>query len=185
IHRNEHDLLETVNIGVPASRYRVTTVPDPGGDIVGTTEQQQLPLYDRRPASFGADQFVLTNPAEHQTLYEGAELTLERPFGARFQMLLGATAFRANGRGGNRGFTAIENDQGVIGELFDSPNADTKREGRLFFDRAFTIKIAASYRAPGDLRLGSVIRYQDGQPFARLLIANELSQGPEAIQAIP
>src|SRR5262249_15074802 len=80
---NEQDLLEPVNIGVPASRYRVTTVPDPGGDIVGTTEQQQLPLYDRRPASFGADQFVLTNPAEHQTLYEGAELTLERPFGAR------------------------------------------------------------------------------------------------------
>ena len=110
---------------------------------------------------------------------------MERPLGRRFQLLVGATASRTEGANANRGFRAPENDQGVIGELFDQPNADTFARGRLFFDRAYTIKISTTYRAPWDIRIGAVARYQDGQPFSRLVIATDLQQGPEAIQAIP
>lgn len=185
LRRRERDLMESVNVGVPLSSYRVRFVPDPAGDILGPADDQLLPIYDRDPASFGQDRFVLTNPSDHTTLYEGVELMLEKPFGRRFRMLLGATASRASGRGANRGFRAVENDQGLVGEAFDGPNADTNAFGRLFFDRAYTVKIAASYRAPWDVRLGAVARYQDGQPFARVVVASDLNQGPEAVQAIP
>jgi hypothetical protein len=73
----------------------------------------------------------------------------------------------------------------VVGERLEDPNAETLSRGRLFFDRAFTLKLAAAYRAPGDVRVAAVARYQDGQPFARLVIPTGLNQGPEPIQAIP
>ena len=40
-------------------------------------------------------------------------------------MLIGATAHRSSGTGGNRGFRPDENDQGVLGEVFSDPNAAT------------------------------------------------------------
>ena len=86
-------------------------------------------------------------------------------------------------QGGNRSFRVTENDQGMVGELFDDPNADTYSRGRGFFDRAYTIKLATAWRAPGDVRLGIVARYQDGQPFGRLVVVPDLAQGPEAIPA--
>ncbi len=184
VYRRERQLVETVNVGVPPSRYNVYFVPDPSGDILGPKDDQLLPIYDRLPASFGKDRYILANRPDLTELYESVELILERPFGGRFDMLLGMTASKSTGSGGNRGFKASENDQGVVGELYDDPNADTQAYGRLFFDRAYTIKIAGSYRAPGDVRLGVVTRYQDGQPFSRLVIVPDLRQGPEAIEAI-
>jgi hypothetical protein len=56
--------------------------------------------------------------------------------------------------------------------------------GRLFFERGYTLKVSASYRAPWDLRLGAAARYQDGQHFSRMVIPTDLNQGPEPIQAI-
>ena len=100
------------------------------------------------------------------------------------RLLLAATAHRSDGQGAWRGFRPVENDQGRVGDLYDDPNALTHARGRLFSDRAYTIKLAGSYRAPGDVRLGAVARYQDGQPFARLVLA-DLPQGLTAVQAIP
>ena len=51
--------------------------------------------------------------------------------------------------------------------------------GRLFGDRAFTGKLTTVYRFPSSLTLGAIARYQDGQPFARLLVVPGLNQGPE------
>ena len=59
----------------------------------------------------------------------------------------------------------------------DGPNAATNATGRLFFDRAYVINWATTWRAPHDLRVGVVARYQDGQPFARVVIVPGLTQG--------
>jgi hypothetical protein len=112
-------------------------------------------------------------------------LRIERPFGSRFRLLAGATAARTEVRGGQRGFRVAENDQGVVGELYDSPLADLHSKGRSFFDRAYTVKIAASWLAPGQTRLGVAARYQDGQPFGRFVVVPDLPQGPEAVPATP
>jgi len=183
--RRESDLVESVDVGVPVSGYTVRYLEDPGGDIVGPQDDQLLPVFERRAETFGLDRYLLTNPPGHTALHQGVELSIEKQLGARFALSAGATGSRTEVRGGNRGFRATENDQGVIGELFDDPNADTYSRGRGFFDRAYTIKLAAAWRGPGDLRLGLVARYQDGQPFGRLVVVPDLPQGPEAIPATP
>jgi hypothetical protein len=184
IHRRDHDLLASVNVGVPANAYEVFSVPDPGGDILGP-QSQLLPIYNRRPLSFGQDRYQLTNPPGDNALHEGVEIALEGKAGERLRLRLGATAYRSVGPGDNRGFRASENDPGLVGERGETPNALTHSRGRLFFDRAYTLKIAGVYHAPGDVRLGLVARYQDGQPFARVVVPPVLNQGPEAVQAIP
>jgi hypothetical protein len=95
----------------------------------------------------------------------------------------GATAGIAMASAAHRGFGPLENDHARLGELFTNPNAATLARGRLFSDRAYTVKLASVYRIRDDLRLGVVARYQDGQPFARLLVAPGLNQGAEAIRA--
>jgi hypothetical protein len=183
--RRERDLLESVDVGVPVSGYDVRYLPDPAGDIDGSQDDQLLPVYDRKPETFGLDRYQLTNPDGHESLHQAVELRVEKPMGSRFVFLAGATASRTELAGANRGFRVSENDQGLLGELHDDPNADTHSRGRGFFDRAFTIKLAAAYRAPGDWRFGAVARYQDGQTFGRLVVVPDLAQGPEAVPATP
>jgi hypothetical protein len=182
IHRREDGLVESVNVGAPPSSYTVRTIPDPSGDLAGPQDDQLLPLHARLPATFGADRYVLTNPDGHSTTHQGVELIVEL-LAERVQVLLGLTAHRSDGSGAFRGFRPEENDQGLVGDLFDDPNASTHARGRLFSDRAYTIKLSGSWRAPGDVRVGAVARYQDGQPFARLVLA-DLPQGLTAVQAI-
>jgi hypothetical protein len=69
--------------------------------------------------------------------------------------------------------------------LLTNPNAATYPRGRLFTDRGFTIKWTTRYRMPYEITLGAIARYQDGQPFSRLVIMRDLNQGAEAVQAYP
>ena len=100
-------------------------------------------------------------------------------------MLIGATAHKSTGSGGNRGFRPDENDQGVLGEVFSDPNAATSGPGRLFFERGYVIKWSAMYRLPYGLRGGTAARYQDGQHFTRVVIAPGVEQGVDFIPALP
>jgi hypothetical protein len=185
LRRRERRLVAPVNVGVGPSDYDVRLVLDPGGDLLGPADDQMLPIADRRPESFGRDRYLLTNPAGENSLHEGVELAMDGTIGGRAWLRLGATASRTTGPAANRGFRALENDQGLAGERLETPNAETNARGRLFFDRAYTLKIAGGWRAPGDVRLAAVARYQDGQPFARLVVVPELGQGADFVQAIP
>jgi hypothetical protein len=182
IVRREHDLLGSVNTGVTLADYQVVSVPDQGEDYSSASDDRLLAIYDRLPASFGRDHFVLTNPAGSDATYDGAEITGTYASG-RWYTLFGAMAYRTKAMGGNRGFGALENDQGVIGEVFENPNALAYSDGSVFFDRSYVAKWSTSYHAPHDIRIGVTTRYQDGQPFSRLVVAPSLAQGPEIIQA--
>jgi len=98
---------------------------------------------------------------------------------------IGGTASASVGSGGNRGYSSIENDQSIPGELFTTPNAATYARGRLFNDRAYTIKSLSIVALPFAMKAGVIARFQDGQPFSRLAIVPDLNQGAEAIQAFP
>ncbi len=185
IARREHHLVAGVDVGVPASDYDVRFVADPGLDFGQEYDDQQLPIYDRRVSSFGKDKYLLSNPDNLTAGYEGFDLTFEKRITGRWQLLVGAAACRSRGWAGNRGFQAAENDQGVVGELLTDPNATRVAEGRLFFERGYTIKTSTTYRGPRDVRVGIAARYQDGQHFARMLIVPNLNQGTEPIQALP
>jgi hypothetical protein len=181
VRRQQH-LVGSVNTGVPLSAYRVYTVPDIGSDEGGPQDDQILSIYERLPASFGQDQFLLTNPDGARVEYDGIEITYELT-SSRWWMLFGATAYRAIGSGGDLGAGPVENDPLVIGARYEQPNAAFNAPGRLFGDRAYVGKWSGTYRAPGDLRLAATVRYQDGQPFTRMVIAPDHPGGPEMVQA--
>jgi len=181
VTRRERNLLGVVNTGAPASAYLASSVFDPGLDLLGPEDDQQLPVYSRLPSTFGSDRFLLTNPGGASSTYQGIDVTVQTTAGGRWNLLFGATATRSNGPAASQGFRPEENDQGVLADA--DPNAATNARGRLFFDRGYVAKLSASYRAPWDVTLGTVARYQDGQPFARLVFVPDLPQGPDVIRA--
>ena len=183
IRRQDH-LVGSVNTGVPFAAYRMFTVPDINADEGSPADDQLLPIYERLPDSFGDDAFLLTNPEGARATYEGIELTWELR-SSRWFMLFGATAYRAEGLGGDLGAGVLENDPFVVGARYEQPNAALDEPGRLFFDRAYVGKWSATYRAPHDIRAAFTVRYQDGQPFTRMVVVPDLAAGPEMVQAYP
>lgn len=181
--RRDRDLIETALDPLGSEIARTRNLADPSGDIVGPSDDQILPLIEESLRSFSSSRYLLTNPAEHRALGEGAELGFETNARHVHWGLSGA-AFRASGRGGNRGLRVAENDFGVVGESFDRTNADTYGYGRLFFDRAYSLKMYLTANDVKGFTFGALGRYDDGQPFARLVIQNDLPQGPDFVQAI-
>jgi hypothetical protein len=184
IARREGNLLGVLNTGVTASGYTVINMPDAGKDLVDPSDDRDLPVYNRLPSTFGQDAYLVTNTGQNAATAFALRMTWEHS-GNRLFTLFGATASAATGSGANRGYGPLENDQDIPGELFTSPNAASYARGRLFADRAFTIKWTTRYRFPGDVTVAGIARYQDGQPFSRLVLATGLNQGAEAIQTYP
>ncbi len=180
--RRERQLLGVVDNGVPESSYTLSHVDDPGVDLAGTQDDQLLPIFNRPQATFGRDTYVLTNPADNEATLVGVDLNIQSHTDRLFY-LFGATASRSEGLAGNRGFLATENDEGVLGDVFTDPNSRTFAQGRTFTERGYTIKTAGTYRFDHDIRVGITARYQDGQHFARLVLAPDLTQGAELIRA--
>ncbi|MEO8499484.1 MAG: hypothetical protein ABI565_01115 [Vicinamibacteria bacterium] len=181
--RRDRDLIETALDPQGFEIARTRNIPDPSGDILGASDDQILPIVEESVRSFSQSAFLLTNPAGHRALGEGAELGFETNAKHVHWGLFGA-AFRDSGRGGNRGLRVTENDFGVVGESFDRANADTYGYGRLFFDRAYSLRMYLTANDVRGVTFGAIARYDDGQPFARLVIQNDLPQGPDFVQAI-
>jgi hypothetical protein len=181
--RRERHLIAVVDTGVPTTDYAVLGVADPGLDLQHTTDDQVLPVYDRLPGSFGQDRYLVTNPAdEPAATMSGLKASIEASTNRLF-VLFGATASLAKAPAASLGYHVTENDQDLVGELYVDPNAATFARGRPFVDRAYTMKLTTVYHFPHDIRAGVIARYQDGQPFARIIVVPGLHQGAEAIRA--
>jgi hypothetical protein len=182
IVKNEQNVVDLLNTGVPLSSYQLSTIVD--GRPAGDGGNVLLPVYNRLPSSFGRDQYLLTNTSDEAATFSGVVLSGAINSSA-WTFLFGATASQTSGLASNRGFHAEENDPAVAGEVFTDPNAATSARGRLFFDRAFTIKLASIHRFSHGVSLGLVARYQDGQPFARVTVVPGLNQGTDVVRAYP
>ena len=185
VDRRERNPVALVNTGVSPSEYVTVDVPDSGIDVDGNTTATTLRLYGRTPAMLGRDRYTLTNPDGLTSVYQGVDITVDRELFRRWFFRFGGSAYRIESTGASRGFQSAENDQGLLGEAFLWPNALTSAEGRSFFDRAFVIKLSGAYRAPGDVRVGIVARYQDGLPFSRMVLTDAFIQGRDLVMAIP
>ena len=182
IARRERQLLGVADTGVPEPAYRTSFVNDPGADLVGTQDDQLLPIFNRPAAAYGADRYVLTNPVDNEATLVGIDVRIESHTDRLFFLLAG-TASRSEAIAGNRGFLSSENDEGVLGDAFIDPNSRTFAQGRTFTERGYTLLSAGTFHFDHDVRLGVTARYQDGQHFARLVVDPTLTQGPEAIRA--
>ncbi len=184
-HRNESRLIDLVNTGAPRSAYTPVTITDPGDDgIPGTGDDKSLVVYDQRSQTLGQDRYLLTNPVGFKAVSEGMEFSGRWGFLERAFAEISFMAFKSVGDG-SPGNSEFENDTGVIGGLFTDPNASLNSRGRLFFDRAYTGKIAAYWPGPFGLEFGSVVKYFDGLPFGRRLVVAGLNQGPFFVMATP
>jgi hypothetical protein len=181
VSRRERDLIGSVNVGAGDAAYVLRYDVDLGEPFRDPPETRPLPVYDRRPSSFGLDRYLLTNPSETFGTYDGFEVTIEGRVGTRFRTHFDGSSYQGWVMAGNRGFRPLESDPGVIGELFENPNAGTYAYGHGFVDRGYVIKWWTHYAAPKNYTVSAVARYQDGQPFSRLAIIPDLNQGPEAI----
>jgi hypothetical protein len=180
--RWEKRLFGIVNVSPNAPTYSVVSIGDPGLDFASTSDDQVLRVSSLVASAASRFDNVLTNPGERTARRLGAKLTAEYTSDRLF-LLFGATAYAAEGVASNRGFHETENDQGTIGDESFDPNSAIFANGRLFGDRAFTGKLSGVYRLPAGVTLGAIARYHDGQPFARLVLARDLGQGPDLVRA--
>lgn len=186
-NRATRNLIRRLNSGVTFEDYLPLYYIDSGDDRIPHTYDDLLfTLYNQKKDSLGEDYYLLTNVEAdtRTTSYFGLDLNLIKKFGSRFTFFFTFTAIQAEGSA-NPGNTAWQNDDSVIGTLFDNPNNLINSKGRLGFDRGYTGRLGMSYLAPWDIRLGLVIKYYDGQPFARKILIDGLNQGPIYIQAHP
>jgi hypothetical protein len=182
IGRREHHMIGVQDVGVPPSTYTTIGIFDPGVDLIGSSDDQTLIFYDRAPSTFGADRYLLTNPPEDETSFVGADVSFRVQTADAF-LLAGMTAGRSEALSANRGFGPLENDAGILGEVYINPNAHGHAQGRVFSERGYTIKVAGGRQLWRGFDFSMIARYQDGQHFARLVIMRDLNQGPEAVRA--
>ncbi len=185
--RDARDLVETLNTGVPFSSYAQRAFADIGDDrIPGTADDLTFTLFEQDERTLGGDFALLSNPGgdTRYSRYEGLDLVLAKRTSARFGFFVSLTAMRCVGTT-SPGNTARENDDGVVGALYDNPNTLINARGRLRFDRAYTGRIGFALRLPLGFRLGYILKYYDGQPFAREIAVTGFRQGPFLIMAHP
>lgn len=183
IARRERDLIGLVNVGAPASAYTPFTVFDQGVDITGSDDDGPLTVYNRRPETFGQDRYFLTNPEHDEDIAHAESFEISVQYTRDwFMVFTQGSANQGYGPAANRGFRPEENDEAIIGEVFTNPNATAFSRGSLFADRGFTGKMTGVFYLPKEFNAGFILRYQDGQPFSRLVIA-QTNQGLEAVRA--
>jgi len=182
LYQRRSQSLAAFNEGVPLSSYRVTYLDDPGANLEVPDDDVQLPVYERLPATFGQDRYVLRNSTAPPATLRGLTVLLDKST-PRFYLGLGGAMGWTHGEAGQRGFGPDENDAGVIGELYTTPNATTFARGNLFADRQFTVRVTSIVRLGHGMTVGTVARYQDGQAFSRMVVVPDLAQGVDAVRA--
>jgi len=185
--RENRNLIETVNVGAPASAYDPVSLSDFGDDrIPGSFDDLTFTVFARKPETFGLDFFLLTNPdrGRRASTYKGIDLVVLKTPTERSLFFLALTATEA-WQTTSPGNTEWENDEGVLGALYDDPNAGINARGRPRFDRAYTGRLGAAFSLPFGFSAGAVIKYYDGRPFARKIVVPGLPQGPFYIMAHP
>jgi hypothetical protein len=185
--REGRDLIETENIGLPTEAYVPTTIFDAGDDrIPGNYDDLFFNVFSQKPETLGLDFFLLSNPggASRLSTYKGFDFVLVKRPTDRSLFFLALTATEAT-QMTSPGNTEWENDDGVVGALYDNPNAEINARGRPRFDRAYTARLGGFIALPLGFSAGVVVKYYDGQPFARKIVVTGFPQGPFTIMAHP
>jgi hypothetical protein len=184
VTKREQQLLSFADTGVASSSYTAFQVPDssflPGSEDGGPL----VTVYNRPPDSYGRDRYLLTNLSGEDATFWGIDLSV-RVSASRLTLLAGGTLTEVLGPAAAVGYLPTGNDQDVLGNLLVDRNASTSARGQLFPDRSHVVKIAGIYRLPWNVHVGAIARYQDGQPFSRVVIVPDLVQGRTAVRGYP
>ena len=165
IHRQEHDQLGNIDIGIPMSYYTPIDMLDPGRDgISGTADDGTLTVYNENLPLL-ASSLQLTNIPNIAQRYRGFELTATKRYSNRWTMVAGYTF-------GKTDVACCTNESTNL----TSPNSFVNATGKSSIDRAHNFKLTGSYLLPHDVQLGGNLRYISGQPITRVYAVPGLAQ---------
>ena len=165
IHRQEHDQLGNIDIGIPMSYYTPTAVLDPGRDgVANTADDRTLTVYNENSPLLSSS-LQLTNIPEIAQKYNGFELTATKRYSNRWTMVAGYTF-------GKTDVQCCSNESTSL----TSPNSFVNATGKSSIDRAHNFKLTGSYLLPYDIQLGGNLRYISGQPITRVYAVPGLAQ---------
>ena len=166
-------------------QFTQTTVEDPGGDGLGETKVegggQLLTAYNRVAGTEGQERYMLTN-ASRADLFLGLALEFKMPRTSWWFVDIAGAAYMSMGSA-PIGMHPDRNDPGVVDESSADPNSRLNKRGRYDPGRAFAAHLLMGFAPVIGLELVSILRYRDGQPMTRYLIA-DLDQGPTALMTV-
>ncbi|MGA3039433.1 MAG: hypothetical protein ABSF54_01435 [Bryobacteraceae bacterium] len=171
--RDNQRRIAAIDTGVTSQDYSPVGISDPG------TAGGNPVVYQQNPATFGQDQYLLTNPAGLQTQNTGLMAELGGAWRSLF-MRGSLVAEKSTGLT-NPGDAFFENDPGVVGALYSDPNTLINAARPAFMDRDIVAKVQATYRLPaawGGVQLAGTGVCMGGLPFTRQLLVTGLAQGP-------
>lgn len=163
-HRTNKDQIGLRNEAVPWTAYTPVTVNVPSGP---TGPGGTATLYNLDPSYLGRQDNVLDNNPYLDTLYRGFELTLNKRFSHRWQMLAGLTVGKNTG-GLN---TASGTGQATTTDLND-PNNVLYTKGVVGNDSKVAFRLAGSYRAPWDISVSGSLISNGGYPYVSTYSVN-------------
>lgn len=156
-HRTNRDQIGTRNLAVPSSAYTEQTVSVPGSP---TGPGGTATFYNLSSAYLGLQNTVLDNDPYLDTNYNGVELTANKRFSRRWQMVAGLTI--GQNKGGVN--TAGGSGQSATVDLND-PNNTLYPNGIVGNDSKFAFRLAGSYVAPGDITIAGSLISNNGYPY--------------------
>lgn len=165
--------------------YRSTSVHDPGGDGLGEERVagggQSLQAYERVVGTEGEELYMLTN-ADRADLFLGFAIEFKMPRTKRWFVDIAGAAYMAMGSA-PMGMQPDRNDPGVVSESSADPNNRLNKRGRYDAGRAFAAHLSMGWMPIPNLEMASILRYRDGQPMTRFLVA-QLAQGPTTLMTV-
>ena len=190
VYRKDHELIDDVNVGVPASAFQEELALDSGRDLaVGTADDATLTVFNQARETLGMDRFQLTNPENLESRYRGVVIEADKR-SRGWQVKAALTLSESEGYLPGPG---LESQVGApsASPLFNDPNTLTNARGRTFWDRPRILRLSGFYEWKWGLRFASAYRYQTGQPMYRSILVSStlegvpLAQGPVEILAEP
>ncbi len=153
-HRTNRDQIGTRNTAATASAYTPFTVSVPNGPNGPMTAT----VYNLQAAFNGLQANIVDNDPFLDTNYNGVELTAQKRFSQRWQMVAGFTVGKNTGGINNAG------GQSSTADLND-PNLAAFAKGIVGSDSLYAFRLSGSYRAPYEIQIAGSLISNTGYPF--------------------
>ena len=178
IYREDKDLFNTVDIGVPFDSYTPVEALDPGPDgIPGTGDDAMLTVFAQDPATIGQNAYQITNPVGDDRTYKGLEITASRRLADNWQAVASVVISQLE--------VIKTTGSNEIAGVYDSPNDLINAQGLDPNNPPFQMKLQGTYMFDFGLSLSGFYRLAAGFPYTRELVVAGLPQGPINVFAEP
>ncbi len=167
-HRTNRNQIGVVNAAVTPDMYVPVTVNVPNGPNGPMTQT----VYNLASPSFNSlANYQYQNSSYLDTDYNGLEITANKRFSNRWQMVAGLT-FGANKGGLNTGGTATgqTNSLGTVGTAtegdLNDPNATLYHNGYVGYDSKVQFRMSGSYVLPYNISVAGSLISNTGYPYS-------------------